>query len=474
MNWFSQLISYLFSMALVINAGVFVLQFARIVKQKNADGVSLWAFSGFLLIQLVTISYGFINHDLILAYGTLLGALTCTAVIVATAYYQSRPSNSNEPCLNEIIANIPANVYWMDRNGRFLGCNNQMLELLQLSSVDEYRGKTYEDLYEAEHIDIIKKTDQAVMSSDTATALEEVAHPYKVYWSNKIPLHNSSNDVIGLLGVSIDITDRKQMEKTIKHERQRAEAANQAKTEFIYNIRHDIRTPLTNMVGLADILSEQEQEPTKKQIVDDLLISSQALLDLFNDLLTFTNLEDNAQPIQLKPLKLIEISQQIQSIMSAALHSKAIKLHVDIASDIPESLISDPMRIHRILLNLVGNAIKFTDKGQIKLRFNLVEKELDSYWVALHVEDQGIGIPDDKLHYIFGKFNRIEQSANSHYPGSGLGLAIVRRFVDDLGGHIRVSSQLGQGSTFTCTLPFKPLSDQQGCQHAGAAARTTD
>lgn len=457
MQLFDQFIAYLFSMALTINAGLFVLQFIRIISKRTADGVSPYAFGGFWLIQSVTATYGWMHHDDILFYGTLLSLFTCSLVIIAIIYFQwiykSDQASDNEPSLHEIIASIPANVYWINRKGQFLGCNNQMLNLLQLNTIDEYRGKTYEDLYEPEHIDVIKQTDQQVMKRDQAIALEEIAYPYKVYWSNKIPLHNSRNEVVGLLGVSFDITDRKHMEHQIEEQKKQAETANQAKTEFIYNIRHDIRTPLTNMVGLAQILAEREQDSQKKLLIDDLLLSSQALLELFNDLLTFTNLEDNAQPIELKYFDLRFICQQIQSIMSASLHSKSISLNIEIDQSIPCKLVSDPMRIHRILLNLVGNAIKFTHQGSVTIRATAIEKTNDELWLALYVQDTGIGIPQDKLQYIFGKFNRIEQSANSDYPGSGLGLAIVKRFAEDLGGYIRVSSVPHEGSTFTCTFP---------------------
>ena len=457
MHWFSQVIAYLFSAALTINAALFVLQFIRIMRKRTAEGVSPYAFGGFWLIQSVTATYGWMHNDNILFYGTLLSLFTCSLVIIAIVYFQwfyrSPQTNKNEPSLHEIIASIPANVYWINKKGQFLGCNNQMLNLLQLKTIDEYRGKTYEDLYEAEHIDVIKRTDQQVMDNDQAIALEEVAYPYKVYWSNKIPLHNNDQEVIGLLGVSFDITDRKNMEHEIEDQKKQAETANHAKTEFIYNIRHDIRTPLTNMVGLAQILAEREQDCSKKTLIDDLLLSSQALLELFNELLTFTNLEDNAQPIVNKSFSLRHICQQIQSIMSASLHSNTLGLIIEIDEQIPDQLISDPMRIHRILLNLVGNAIKFTQHGTITVRAKAIEQNNNELWIALYVQDTGIGIPQDKLQYIFGKFNRVEQSANSDYPGSGLGLAIVKRFAEDLGGYIRVSSVPNEGSTFTCTLP---------------------
>ncbi len=479
MTWFSHMISYLFSMALGANACLFILQFVRIVRKKNADGVSLIAFMGFCVIQLVTMTHGFLHNDAILAYGTLVSLSSCTLVVVSIIYFQfihKHPSQDcdDEPSLSEIIANIPANVYWINKKGVFLGCNEQMLDLLQLDSIEEYRGKSYKDLYEPEHIDVVRQTDQQVMKNDKAIALEEVAYPYKVYWSNKIPLHNDNNEVIGLLGVSIDITDRKLMEREVVQERKRAEDANQAKTEFIYNIRHDVRTPLTNMVGLTQILAERESDPLKQTVIDDLLVSSKTLLELLNDLLTFTNLEDNSQPIQLLPLNLSEIIQKVKSVMSAALRSKKLTLTIDICDKIPEKLMSDPMRIHRILLNLIGNALKFTRKGSVAVRCRVLEEEKDVLWVAIDIEDSGMGIPEDKLDYIFGKFNRIEQSANSEYPGSGLGLSIVKRFIEDLHGHIRVSSQVGRGSTFTCTIPFKLNRPPRGTEHEHATTCITN
>ncbi|MDF1796740.1 MAG: ATP-binding protein [Coxiellaceae bacterium] len=458
MEWFINIIAYLFSLALIINAILFIFQLFTIWQQRSANDVSLGAFCGFFLIQGVTTTYALLHSEHILAYGTMISMITCGSVIVSIMYFRffsAGGSRDNEPSLQEIVENIPANVYWMDRKGNFLGCNNQMLKLLQLKSTEDYRGKTYKDLYEKNHIDIIKQTDQEVMSTDKAIALEEVAFPYKVYWSNKIPLHNRRNEVIGLLGVSIDITDRKKMERDIEHEKKRAETANYAKTEFIYNMRHDIRTPLTNMVGLTNILITKEEDPEKKEIIQDLLTSSEALLDLFNDLLTFSSFDEGAHNVQSKPFNLKEVIFQIQSIMSAAIQSKGIDLNIDYDDKIPDSLLGDQMRIHRILLNLVGNAIKFTDQGSVTLKTSLEEVQTKQVILKLSIEDSGMGIPQNKIGYIFGKFNRLEKSATGNHPGTGLGLSIVKRFLQDIGGDIHVDSTIGVGSCFTCTIPFE-------------------
>ncbi len=457
MEWFVDTITYLFSIALIINAILFVLQLFTIWQKRSANDVSLGAFCGFFLIQSVTATYGLLHNDPILAYGTMFSMLTCGGVIASILYFRwiaEEDINDEEPSLEEIIANIPANVYWMDRQGNFLGCNNHMLNLLKLRSNHEYRGKTYKDLYERNHIDVIKQTDQEVMTTDKAIALEEIAYPFKVYWSNKIPLHNSKNDVIGLLGVSFDITHRKQMEHDLEHEKKRAEVANQAKTDFIYNMRHDIRTPLTNMVGLTDILMSKESNAEKKNIIQDLLTSSKALLDLFNDLLTFSSYNAGDINLSQQSFNLKEVIFQIQSIMSAALLGKHNELIIDFDEKIPDTLIGDPIRIHRVLLNLVGNAIKFTEHGKITIAVTLVGVQSDNIILSMAIKDTGKGIPKDKLAYIFGKFNRLEKSATGNHPGSGLGLTIVQQFINELDGEITVDSEVGIGSTFTCRIPF--------------------
>lgn len=338
-----------------------------------------------------------------------------------------------------------------------------MLILLKLQSVDQYRGKTYEDLYEHHHIQVIKETDQKVMQTNTAITIEEIAVPYKVYLTNKIPLHDSKGRVIGLLGVSIDITQKKEAERALENAKKRAEIASYAKTEFLYNMRHDIRTPLTNLIGLTKVLFDTELSPTRKNILKDSLTSSESLMDLLNEMLEFSSIDEGIYPLKTLRFNLEETLLKIQSVMSAAIGFKGLNFTIDYPKALPKVILGDPMRTHRILLNLVSNAVKNTSAGGIFVHVELFEETTRHYYMKFIVEDTGIGIPNDKLDFIFEKFNKLNSTYSGEDTGTGLGLAIVKEFIQDLDGEIYVDSKENTGTKFTCIIPYlKPL--EKSCQ----------
>lgn len=163
---------------------------------------------------------------------------------------------------------MPGNVYWMDSEHNFLGCNRNMLKVLGLSSVDEYRGKTYGDFFEPNHIEIIKKNDEKVILTNTPIMVEEVALPYRVYLTQKIPLHGKQGKVIGLLGISMDITARKELEENLKNKKKyKANLANVAKNEIMYNLRHDLNTPLSNIIGISEIIYKHSTDHRTKKLI---------------------------------------------------------------------------------------------------------------------------------------------------------------------------------------------------------------
>ncbi len=339
-----------------------------------------------------------------------------------------------------------------------------MLKLLGLRCVADYRGKTYEDLYERTHIQVIKQTDEYVMSSNQAISLEETAVPRKVYWTQKRPLHNRWGKVIGLLGASIDITERKDVEIALTHEKQKAQVANMAKTQFVYDMRHDLRTPLMNVVGLARILLDQEQSQTKRLITQDIVTSADALLKLQTEMLDFSNIEEGIYALRQVRFDIKAVADDITSMLTASISHKGIDFDVFYTDRFPASVLGDRMRVHRILLNLMGNAVKYTTHGQVRVEFDAISYTQRRSLIKIKIEDTGVGIPEEKLNLIFDRFYRVAP-ASTGVVGLGLGLAIVRQFIEDLQGSIRVESSVNQGATFYCTFPVDlPLSASQVTQ----------
>lgn len=373
----------------------------------------------------------------------------------------------NEHTLENIISLLPGNIFWKSRDGKFLGCNNNVAKILKLQYPSDIIGKTNYDLFDAAMADQATEADNVVMQNNREYVLEETGLNDKgeltEYLTRKVPLLDKNNNVVGLLGVSLDISDRKKIEQELKRAKERAEVANKAKTEFILNMEHDLRTPSSGIYGLSKILADTASNKNLKEQLKLIASASGELLDILNDILRFHQIESGNLPILDKKFNPQHLIEKIIRLESAAAKEKNISLVCDCSRDIPVEVIGDEYRTHRILLNLISNAIKFTHRGGV----SVLVKELKiikprTIILCFTIKDTGIGIPKEKSNMIYEKFSKLTLSNTGHYKGLGLGLHIVKQFVDELDGDIEVTSEVGKGSVFTCTLPFKlPLLDEQ-------------
>ncbi len=362
--------------------------------------------------------------------------------------------------LENILFLMPVHVYWIDRQNVYLGCNDLQAKSFGLSSHKEVVGKTNYDLLpnkeEAEQVNAINLK---IMQSGIARTIEEkvvLAGKERVYLSEKVPLRNQEGAIIGLLGVSFDITHRKQMELALKEAKNKAEIANQIKNEFIANMEHDIRTPVSGIIGINNHLKSLETDPRKKRMLEDVETSALELMKYFTEVLEFTYIEAGEIPVLSKKFDLKALVENIWNMELPAAKNKGLELIVDFSEEMPAMLLGDKFRIQRILINLISNAIKFTETGYVKVIVQLAKKiNKKNVIVAIIVEDTGIGIPEFQQNILFEKFNKGEASNKGTYKGIGLGLRIVKKLIQELNGEIEVTSQLNAGTKFACILPFK-------------------
>ncbi|WP_133131433.1 response regulator [Legionella yabuuchiae] len=369
--------------------------------------------------------------------------------------------------LQDLVNQLPAAIFWKDRNSVFLGCNQYFAQLAGLSSPQEIIGKTDYDLpwkkYEA---DLYRKDDQEVMKNKKPKLNIEEPQTLKdgtviILLTNKIPLFSKPlQEVIGVLCIYHDITARKQMENNLKTAKIQAEAASRAKTEFLENMRHDIRTPLTGIVGFSEIIKAEASKPEIKEYADNLIASSHALLDLMDEVLEAVRVNSGEIPKLKKKFSLKALLQQVINLNKAKAASKRLELSLDYDEKLPKYVLGDNVRIHRMILELVANALNFTDSGFVRVKAECA-KALDSKVILrLAVKDSGMGIPPEKQQEIFLQFKRLTPSYQGIYKGAGLGLAVIKQFIDDLGGEIYVESEVHRGATFTCIIPLQiPLLD---------------
>ncbi len=361
--------------------------------------------------------------------------------------------------LRQIIEHIPTHVYWKNKKGLYQGCNKAQAKTLGLTSSDDIVGKTVLQLLGPAIGMHHEKIDKIIMQDEKEERVEETSYDIDknpaTYLSIKAPLYNKKHKVSGLLGVSMDITKIKEAEKALLEAKEKAEEISKMKSEFIHNMEHDIRTPFAGIYGMSEILARQETDPEKKEALELIAASSKELLEYANHILAFAQIEEEYDKIMSKSFSVKNLVKSVVSMENPAARNKNITLRYTCSSELPETVIGDSGRLKGILINLISNAIKFTEVGGVEVNVTLLEKSRETAVVSFSIKDTGIGIPKDKQKSIYEKFFRINASNKGIYKGFGLGLQVVKKFVEDLNGELSLNSIEGVGSTFTFTLPFK-------------------
>ena len=305
---------------------------------------------------------------------------------------------------------------------------------------------------------------------------------FKSSWAH--PIISTDNEVLGivvlycstnrapnakemqLLEVSAHVSgiaiERIKIQNNLLVAKEIAEIANRAKSEFLANISHEIRTPLNAILGFSDLLKDSAQlDEIQSEYLDGITLSGKNLLNLINDILDLSKIEAGKMDISYDMIDIISITDELKKIFKSKIDTKQITFEVQIAQCIPKNLFLDEVRIRQVLFNLVGNAIKFTEKGFVKLRVlaNSISKETESLNLLIEVEDSGIGIPSDQKDIIFMPFRQREGQNARRYGGTGLGLTITKRLVEMMGGSISLESEVGAGSTFKVCIPNVMFTD---------------
>ena len=274
-------------------------------------------------------------------------------------------------------------------------------------------------------------------------------------------LRDESGRILGVMSVSRDTTEQKRTMAELRKAKEAAESANQAKTEFLAGMSHEIRTPMNAIIGMADLLWDTPLMPEQQEYVGIFRRAGLSLLALLNDILDLSKVEAGYLELERIEFDLREVIDKTSEMMALRADEKGLELGCSVAPDVAVDLIGDPNRLKQILLNLIGNAIKFTEKGQVVLRVTQ-DPDLDQPGaLRFTITDTGIGITAEKIESIFERFVQADPSTTRKYGGSGLGLTISKRLVELMGGRIGVESIEGQGSTFFFTARFTPQPDPQ-------------
>jgi PAS domain S-box-containing protein len=265
-------------------------------------------------------------------------------------------------------------------------------------------------------------------------------------------IRNTRGEINGFLGVATDVTEKREAREALQAAKEAAERANRAKSEFLATMSHEIRTPMNGVLGFANLLRDTELGAEQREFVRTIENSGQNLLAILNDILDFSKIEAGAMTLENIPFNLADAVEEVLALMGGKAEEKGLELAVSFAPDMPERIVADPGRLKQILVNLIGNAVKFTSLGHVRVEVSAARTD-GRLELMIRVQDTGIGIPPAAQAALFKKFTQADASTTRRYGGTGLGLAICRQLVDLMGGTIGLDSTPGAGSTFWFSLP---------------------
>ncbi len=378
--------------------------------------------------------------------------------------------------LDSLMHNSPDNIYFKDTQGRYLRINPAKARRSGLADPADAIGRSDFDFFSAEHAQHALADELQVLQTGEPLLSKEERISYAdgtQAWmsTTKLPLKDRQGKVIGTFGVSHDITALKEAQHALRRAAMEAELASRAKSDFLANMSHEIRTPLNAVLGMTELVLGSSLTPVQRDYLRLVQESGESLLAVINDILDFSKIEAGKLQLDASPFDFREFMGDTLKSLGLRAHRKGLELVCDIHRDLPDRLCGDANRLRQVIVNLVGNAIKFTEQGEVLARVTVETPAVPEEGnpdaagsdiagpipISLHFEvsDTGIGIPVEKFHTIFQAFEQADASTTRRFGGTGLGLAISARLVNLMGGRIWVDSEVGRGSTFHFTAQFR-------------------
>lgn len=370
----------------------------------------------------------------------------------------------SERQLYRFINQLPINIYWYDLDSKFLGANARMARIFGCADPKDIIGRSILDFSPADMGQGIIDRNEAVLEQDAFfDGLEDgfdAAYRRAIYHSKKIGMRDSNGELYGVAGISIDITQRIEHEEELRRAKEKLEYIHRAQADFVRNMSYDIRTPCTGIIGVVKKLSEDEQDEKRKVQLGYIEESAEKLLQFFNDIFDVLTLEQGDYFHDEGVLFPKQMLYDIVNLYKPKLEEKQLHHNIIIADTVPDQIILKKQNLYRVLMNLVSNAIKFTETGAISIQLSANTQQQR---IVLTVSDTGIGIDASDQDKIFDRFIRLSSAYEGQYEGSGIGLYVTKQLIDDLNGHITVQSNPEGGTRFTCDIPYEQY--QPGSEH---------
>jgi PAS domain S-box-containing protein len=360
--------------------------------------------------------------------------------------------------IQDIIDNIPSVVYIKDLEGKYILINKRMEEMLGKPANDIIGATDAKLIKERSRYDAYRSADDKVLSEKTFVTIDDevnIAGKKSYHSVTKFPLFDDKGNVANTCGLINDITERKEAEIKLLNAKREADTARSAQETFLANMSHEIRTPMNGIIGMTNLILHTEITGEQKDFIENIQESSRNLMAIINDLLDFSKIRSGKFQFEYTDFNVRHTVSKALYPLSLKADEKLLKLNTQFADNIPEALIGDPVRLQQIIINLAGNAVKFTSNGKVDVDVTSQNLGANRIELTISVADTGIGIAESKLNYIFESFTQNNAQTFRKYGGTGLGLAIVKQLVELQSGNIQVSSVLGKGSVFIVTIPFE-------------------
>lgn len=353
---------------------------------------------------------------------------------------------SAEDKLSTVISFTPIIIFSFDKNGEIT-----LAKGTNLGFSDDIIGESIFDVFEGKK----EFTNQAKIALAGNEVTQSMNFGNLVYQITCTPRFDEHGELVEVIGIANDITKRAEAEDSLMKAKILAEQTSKAKQDFIANMSHEIRTPMNAIVGFTGLLEETNLNDVQKDYVHTIKVSGENLLNLINDILDFSKIEAGKLFIEKESFVLHNVLDAIERVLKGKASEKSLDFFIEVAPNVPRYIIGDSNRLYQVLMNLVGNAIKFTDKGFVKIKVEKSWEKEDRFRLKFFVIDSGIGIPKNKLDYIFESFNQVSSGATRKYGGTGLGLSIVKKLVELQKGTVKASSKVGEGSVFEFEIKYK-------------------